>query len=420
MNLTELGVKKLTFVRYLASPSFAHFSSEQRSRTKQVDIFDDPARGGVPGLFLRLSSGGAKAWRVVWYPKGAKGRAKTHGLKRYPIYSVAKAREEARRFLADPELALKEESQEDFKSVWDQFLQRHIVARGLRSQSQVQGIVARHVLPDWENRRFTDIRRGDVAKLLDKIEDRATAKQADSVLSILRKVCRWHQSRNENYTSPVVPGMNKTNPLDSQRARILNDDEIRALWSVTATMPKFGPMVRLIFLTAQRRAKVATMKHADLRDGVWTIATVAREKSNVGRIRLPGLALEVLATVPRFKGNDFVFPAGRGRGPFAGFAPSFEQLLERMRAQLPGMPDFVLHDLRRTARSLLSRAGIRPDIAERCLGHTVGSTVSQTYDRFNYELETDAAFAALSTLVVTILAPASNVVCLRSTNPRPE
>jgi hypothetical protein len=204
MNMTELGVKKLTFARYLDSPTFAHLTPEQRARTKQVDIFDDPARGGVPGLFLRLSSGGAKAWRVVWYPRGAKGNAKTHGLKRYPIFNLAQAREHAKRFLANPDLALKEELQDDFKSVWEQFLQRHVVARGLRSQAQLSGIIARHVLPDWGNRRFTEIRRGDVARLLDKIEDRATAKQSDAVLSILRKVCRWHQSRNENYTSPIV------------------------------------------------------------------------------------------------------------------------------------------------------------------------------------------------------------------------
>jgi integrase len=75
----------------------------------------------------------------------------------------------------------------------------------------------------------------------------------------------------------------------------------------------------------------------------------------------------------------------------------------------------VLHDLRRTARSLMSRAGVRPDIAERCLGHKVGTTVEQGYDRHDYELETSQAFDTLANLVVTILNPASpaNVVPLR-------
>jgi integrase len=415
MNLTELGVKKLTFARYLASPTFAHLTPEQRARTKQIDVFDDPARGGVPGLFLRMSSGGAKAWRIVWYPKGGKGKARTHGLKRYPIYSVAKAREEAKRFLADPDLALKEELQDDFNSVWEQFLKRHVIARGLRSRTQMQGIIELHVLPEWKHKRFTEIRRGDVARLLDKIEDRSTAKQSDAVLSILRKVCRWFQSRNENYTSPIVPGMNKTNPLDSQRKRILNDDELRMLWTVTAKMPKYGALVRLILLTAQRRTKVSTIKRTDIKGDIWTIDTAAREKNNVGRIKLPTLALDILKAQPRLNSTDYVFPAGRGKGPFNGFAPAFEELTERMREQLPDLQPFVLHDLRRTARSLMSRAGVRPDIAERAIGHRVGTSVEQTYDRHDYEKETDQAFEMLSSLVATILNPASapNVVPLR-------
>jgi integrase len=41
---------------------------------------------------------------------------------------------------------------------------------------------------------------------------------------------------------------------------------------------------------------------------------------------------------------------------------------------LKDMPHWQLHDLRRTARSLMSRAGVRPDIAERVLGHAIAST----------------------------------------------
>jgi integrase len=76
----------------------------------------------------------------------------------------------------------------------------------------------------------------------------------------------------------------------------------------------------------------------------------------------------------------------------------------------------VLHDLRRTARSLMSRAGVRPDIAERCLGHTVGSSVEQTYDRHSYEMEKAKAFEMLATLITSILNPSTsaNVVSLRS------
>jgi hypothetical protein len=41
---------------------------------------------------------------------------------------------------------------------------------------------------------------------------------------------------------------------------------------------------------------------------------------------------------------------------------------------------WTLHDLRRTARSLMSGACIASDHAERCLGHVIGG-VRGTYDR---------------------------------------
>jgi integrase len=378
---------------------------------KQVDYFDDPAHSGVSGLFLRVSSGGTKAWRVVYYPKGQKGRARTHGLKRYPIYGLAMARKVAAKFLANPEEALREELQDTFQAVWQSYLEGKIIGKGLRSRKQVERMIKHHVLPDWKHRRFTDIRRDSVAILLDKIEKRSSAKQADAVLVVVRKIMNFFETRNETYTSPIIRGMNRA--TKSSRKRILTDEEIRTLWSVTSTMPKYGALVRVVLLTAQRRDKLATMRWSDLKGDIWTIATVSREKKNAGCIKLPTIALDVIKGQPRL--NDYVFPAGRGVGPFNAWASNFKKLKELMRVPLPEMPDFVLHDLRRTARSLMSRAGVRPDIAERCLGHLVGTTIEQIYDRHDYDIETAQAFESLASLVTSILNPsaAPNVIPLR-------
>jgi len=73
----------------------------------------------------------------------------------------------------------------------------------------------------------------------------------------------------------------------------------------------------------------------------------------------------------------------------------------------------VIHDLRRTARSLMSRAGVRPDVAERVLGHALQG-VEGIYDRHCYSDEKAAALATLAALVDRILAgPSDNVVDLR-------
>ena len=76
-----------------------------------------------------------------------------------------------------------------------------------------------------------------------------------------------------------------------------------------------------------------------------------------------------------------------------------------------GVSGWVIHDLRRTARSLLSRAGVASDHAERCLGHVIGG-VRGVYDRHEYFDEKAKAFEALSQQVQRIIDPQDKVVSL--------
>ena len=81
-------------------------------------------------------------------------------------------------------------------------------------------------------------------------------------------------------------------------------------------------------------------------------------------------------------------------------------------AKLTGVAPYVTHDLRRTARTLMSRAGIRPDIAERVLGHVRGG-VEGIYDLHQYRDEKAHALNALAGLIETIISPNDSVVPIR-------
>jgi integrase len=72
--------------------------------------------------------------------------------------------------------------------------------------------------------------------------------------------------------------------------------------------------------------------------------------------------------------------------------------------ELSGVTGWVIHDLRRTARSLMARAGIRPDVAERVLGHAIPG-VEGVYDRHSYDLEKADALSRLAELIATIVSP---------------
>ena len=79
----------------------------------------------------------------------------------------------------------------------------------------------------------------------------------------------------------------------------------------------------------------------------------------------------------------------------------------------PGLAPWRVHDLRRTARSLMSRAEVRPDIAERVLGHAIRG-VGRVYDRHEYLNEKRAALEQLAALIDSIVnPPPANVAPLR-------
>lgn len=167
----------------------------------------------------------------------------------------------------------------------------------------------------------------------------------------------------------------------------------------------FGDLVKLLLLTAQRRDKVATLRWADVSvDGTWTVPTGAREKGTGGALVLPELDLEIIRARPRLGDNPFVF-AGRGDSHFSGYSKAKAALDAKA-----GVRSWCLHDLRRTARSLMSRVGVRPDIAERVLGHAIGG-VEGVYDRHHYQQDKAHALQSLAALIETIInPPADNVV----------
>ena len=265
----------------------------------------------------------------------------------------------------------------------------HVERDSLRSAIEIRRYLDKHILPAWGRLDFASIRRGDVTKLLDAVEDSAGPVAADKVLAHVSKLCNWYASRHDDYSSPVVKGMRRSKPKERSRKRILSDDEIRTVWKQAEGNGTFGAFLRLALLTGQRREKVAAMRWQDVSlDGTWTIPAEAREKGNALELQLPAAAIEIIKSQPRFESNPFVF-AGRGGSHFSGYSKS----KAAFDAKAP-LPQWQLHDLRRTARSLMSRAGVRPDIAERVLAHAIKG-VEATYDRHSYAAEKAHALNAL-------------------------
>jgi integrase len=376
-----------------------------RPRAKAY-AYPDPE---MRGLWVRVQPSGSKSFVVV--ARGPDRKQIWTTLDTTDRMTVERARELGRDVLRRtraglPAFAPRAQS---FTAITDNWLQRHVDANRLVSEKQIRRLLNTHVLPRWRDRELVSIGRADLTALLDQIEDQHGQRQADLVLTIVRAVMNWHAARTDNYHPPVVRGMRRQSPAAQSRSRSLTDDEIRAIWNGSEGTT-FGAIVRICLLTAQRSRKVSGMLWADLHGNAWTVPKLPREKDTGGTLVLPESAQQIIAERPQLANNPHVFASVRGAGPYRGFSAGKLSLDAKLPAD---MAPWTIHDLRRTARSLMSRAGVLAEHAERILGHATGG-VRETYDRYDYEDEKRDAVAKLAALISDIVAPrGDNVVALR-------
>jgi integrase len=281
-------------------------------------------------------------------------------------------------------------------TVLGDWLKRHAYKNGLRRAAEYERIVAKYILPHWRDRAFVELKRSDAATLLDFVEDHHGPHQADAVLAVLRTAANWLRDREDSYAPPFGGVRSRVALQDRKRSRILNDAEIRAVWQAADAAGSYGALIKLLLLTGQRLDKVRTMHWSDIApDGTWTIRTEKREKGNAGALQLPKLAVDIVKAQLRLASNNHVFAGDKG-------ARFFRQDCKAALDEASGVTDWRLHDLRRTARSMMSRCQIRPDIAEKVLGHAVGN-IESIYDRHSYSEEKADALRKLAALIERIV-----------------
>jgi integrase len=221
----------------------------------------------------------------------------------------------------------------------------------------------------------------------------------------MKTLLNWHGNRSD-YVSVLTRTSWRTAGPAGGRDRVLDDAELRAIWlAAERDDGPFGAYLQFTILTATRRSEAAALRRSELIDGgrSWLIPASRYKSKRDVLIPLSRAAQKIIAAQPALPGGDYIFSVD-GQFPLGNFA-------ERKKAfdAACGISGWRLHDLRRSARTWLSRAGISADVAERCLGHAL-TGVRRTYDRHEFETEKRYAFEALATLVERITRPPSDTV----------
>jgi integrase len=395
----------------------------------------------IRGFLVRRLDSGAASYAYRYRVKGT-NQQRLISLGMHGTITADKARELAKKRAGevadgkDPK-GEREQSREEAErekladantvsAILDKFEARY--SSKLRSGDQIKRAFTVYVRPRIGDKSIYAVKRRDIVEMLDAIEDEHGPVMADRVLAHVRKAFNWWMVQDDEFSSPIIRGMARTKPKERARKRILTDDEIRDIWAaldklegVPACYPAY---VRHVLLTMTRRNEASDMHSSELDGDQWTIPG-ARYKNKLDHvIPLGQMALENLRSTapPKGTGAHFIFSTATtnrpmGQTAFSGFSKAKSELNRhiaklRKAAGKPAMPRWTLHDLRRTGRTLMARAGVPEDYAERAMGHVIAG-VRGTYDRYEYLDEKRKAFEALEGLLKLILnPPAGNVVKL--------
>ena len=394
--------------------------------TGQRFIFDDH-RDAPRGFALRITAAGGKAF-VLQYTVDGRQRRKTIGD--WPTWSLEAARVEARDLAqqiakgTDPlEEKRRRKAEPTLKELAGDWLDK--ATTGLKSEKAIRGYINNDLLPALGHIKVTDIRRRDVIEVIEAKAEK-TPRAAANVLIYARRLLDYATDRDFIPANPLaglkpssITVKGKRDPLKAvARGRVLDHDEIRAFWHSVETcgLHRLTALaLKLVLVTGQRPGEVSGMREDEISGRWWTIPANRRGKTETDHtVYLTDTALQIIADAKAeidrlhkrrkepWSGN--VFEARPGK-PLTRHAVS--RAVARYHAELGAKVvepwgRWTPHDLRRSMRTGLSAAKVRPDISEIVIGHVIPG-IRGVYDRHDFKDELRAAALAWEARLLAIV-----------------
>jgi integrase len=389
----------------------------------------------MPGMAVRVSGKGKRSFYAV---RRRAGQANPSWilLGAYPVMTLAEARARAREALGaliagDDPAALAEARRREreeaerrskagtFAPVAERFIAGHLPR--LRTRRVYEALIRRELIPALGDRPIGEIRPRDIVAMLEAIVARGVPQAgrvrlasggehaARHALAALRKIFAWALSRDVEGLEANPCARVKADDLFGgavrARDRVLNPAELRAVWrAAEAEGYPFGDLVRALLLTGQRLREIGNARWSEVGEAALAIPAARMKNKEAHSLPLTDRMRALLDGLPRFGDGDFLFTTTTGRLPIGGFSRAKRRLDVKIAEGGDTIAHWRLHDLRRSARTGMAKAGILPFIAELVIGHRQ-SGVHAVYDLHTYDAEKRAALEKWEARLMEIVAP---------------
>ena len=355
------------------------------------------------GMYAFVSPGGAISFR---YDYRFNGRRETVTLGRYGRggLTLAQARErlfDIKRTIAEGASPAIEKqrakrrlkSSRSFEHVAQAWMDKAPMANSTRNMRR--SIFNREVLPKWRTRLLSEITSDDLRAHCKTIVDRGAPATAIHVRDIVKQIYGWailHGEKIDNPADGVGPASIATfRPRD----RSLSPSEIRIMLGLlgeVATLPTIRLGLKFVLLSMVRKSELqeGTWDEVDFDNAVWSIPAARMKRSRPHNVYLSSQMLDILIALKTCAGNSqYILPSR-----YDADAPMSKATFNRVtsaiadRSRDRGLPlePFTVHDLRRTASTLLNEMGFNSDWIEKGLAHEERSSRG-VYNKAEFEAQ---------------------------------
>jgi integrase len=387
------------------------FVDDVESTGKDVFYWDTREKG----FGLKVTAGGAKSYVYQYRLGGREARVQRYRIGAHGSFTPDLARKRAKELMllvrsnVDPAQAEKVQRRQRVDLAFDVFAELFIkdflVSQWRGGATNATHYLRKYAIPHFGRQALPEIKRSDISAMLSKINSVASRR---NTFAVVRRLFRWAVGRGDLETSPVrdmeVPA------APPHRDRVLTNVELAYVWHAAAGLGyPFGPFVRLLILTGQRRTEVAGLNWTEVNraERVWTLPSARSKNSKPHRVPLSDAVITVLDELaqtqsggtkdcsPTWPRKGLVFTT-RNSGHITGYTKAKRRLDERVsQLTLDDQPHdeggstfaepWRFHDLRRTMATGMQRLKVRLEVTEACLNHTSGSRagivgVYQTHD----------------------------------------
>ncbi|MBH0036849.1 tyrosine-type recombinase/integrase [Pseudoalteromonas sp. NZS71_1] len=281
------------------------------------------------------------------------------------------------------------------------------------------------IKPQIGRLKITDVNARDIRSILQKAVSEGRPSIANKALLQCKQLFKHAQKLDLTTSNPAI-AFNESDAGGSgqSRTRCLTLEELKSTFSTFRkhsdifTRDNYIAVILLLALGIRKGELIASKWDEFNFDGLLWQMPKERSKTGVA-ITIP-IPTELLSYFEELKvracGSDYLFPARRASKRRAyisddtlnhALAKMFGMKVDSNKKPYPNLLGeanveyFVIHDLRRTCRSLLAELGIGNDIAERCLNHKIKG-VAGVYNRYDYLEERRSALSTLADLVIPL------------------